>query len=94
MSNKSPATILKAKISKNNQFIQFNFKPVWSSKDGIRIYYKNEPRKYLAPVATTDMIKNKSRYYLTGLASEAKKSIYRIEVCFTFNYVPVVIIKV
>lgn len=71
---------MKAKLSKNKKFILLDSKPKENIKNGIIVYFQNPPiiklEEYLLPQITTDIIEDKTRYYLPR---DYKFKIIRIE---------------
>ena len=51
-------------LSSDGKFIYLRPKPLFNKISGLKVYLKKEPDVYGLPIATTDILKGKTRYYL------------------------------
>lgn len=70
---------MKATLSKNYRFIQLSEKPKKAEVDGFKIFHRHETKTTM-PITSTNLIADKTRYYLHMLPKELRESIYRLEI--------------
>lgn len=58
---------MKAKISKNNKFIQLSERPKACITHGLKVYLQEAQNEYSLPVASRSVVANKIRYSLKEL---------------------------